>query len=350
MTVYGDITPRQAAFSMAGFLTRAIPLMPLERFAQVTPVPKNSTQVAKFRRYFLAGGTGGYSGAAGAYALPQAVTPLTEGVTPAGRDIDSLDVTATLKQYGDWTRFTDVIVDTHEDYPAILRQLMDILGEQAAHTLETLRYGVLKAGTNVFYANGSARTDVNTPLTLALQRKVTRSFKRQNMMHHTSMLASTSAFNTQPIEPAFIGFVHPDVENDIREMAGFINTKSYGSAQALPGEIGSVEDVRYIRSTVFTSFPDAGGAKGTMISTTGTNADVYPIIYVAKDSFGVIPLRGQQSGKRMSMNAASISVVMPKATETDPLAQRGIASWKAWTETVILNDFGVARLEVAATD
>jgi N4-gp56 family major capsid protein len=170
------------------------------------------------------------------------------------------------------------------------------------------------------------------------------------MMHHTSMLSSSPAFNTQPIEPAFIAFVHPDVENDIREMQGFISTKHYAGATPMDGEIGAVEDVRYIRSTVFESYADGGGLTSTMISTTGTNADVYPVIYVAKDSYGIVPLRGMARGNRMSMNAATISVVQPKVTETDPLAQRGIASWKVWTETVILNDFGVIRAEVAATD
>ena len=52
-TAYGDITPRQAAFSMAGFLSRAIPNMTIERFGQAFVVPTNNTQTAKFRRYYL---------------------------------------------------------------------------------------------------------------------------------------------------------------------------------------------------------------------------------------------------------------------------------------------------------
>lgn len=341
-TTYGDITPRQAAYSIVGFLTRAIPNMTIERFGQPYVVPKNNTQTAKFRRYFIEGGTGSYSGNAGNYSMPKALTPLTEGETPAGSKLDSKDYTVQLLQYGDFIGFTDVIQDTHEDYPAVLRQLVEVLGEQAAHTVETLRYNVLKAGTNVFYANGSARNAVNTPITLALQRRITRSLKRQNAKMITTVLKSSPAYNTQPIEAAFIALTHPDVENDIRDMDGFISVKQYAQGSAYEGEIGAVEDTRYIRSTVFEPFPNAGGAAGsTVISTGGTNADVYPVIYIARDAFGVVALRGQ--------NSVQIMVVNPKPTESDPLAQRGTAGWKLWNATVILQDAFLVRAEVAAS-
>jgi N4-gp56 family major capsid protein len=80
-----------------------------------------------------------------------AVTPLVEGVTPAGNSISNQDYSVTLSQYGDYVTITDVILDTHTD--SVLQETTDILGEQAALTVETLRFNVLKAGTNVFYAN-----------------------------------------------------------------------------------------------------------------------------------------------------------------------------------------------------
>uniref|UniRef100_A0A6M3M1B6 Putative capsid protein n=1 Tax=viral metagenome TaxID=1070528 RepID=A0A6M3M1B6_9ZZZZ len=341
-TAYGDITPRQAAYSVAGFLSRAIPNMTIERFGQTFVVPTNSTQTAKFRRYFLEGGTGSYSGEAGNYNMPIATTALTEGVTPVGKKLASKDYTVQMQQYGDFVGFTDVIQDTHEDYPALLRELMNLLGDEAALTVETLRFNVLKSGTNVFYANGSSRAAVNTPITLDLQRRITRSLKRQNAPMITSVIKSSPAYNTQPIEAAFVALVHPDVENDIRDMDGFISTKHYASVTPFAGELGSVEDVRYIRSTVIEPWADAGGAAGDMISTTGTAADVYPILYMARDAFGVVVLRGK--------NVATIMVVQPKPTSEDPLAQRGTAGWKLWNATVILQDAFLVRSEVAASN
>jgi N4-gp56 family major capsid protein len=341
-TAYGDITPRQAAFSMAGFLSRAIPLMTLEQFGQPYVIPTNSTQTAKFRRYYMAGATGSAGSGTGNFAQPVATTALTEGVTPVGKKLASRDYTVQLQQYGDFMEFTDVIQDTHEDYPALLRQMMDILGEEAALTIETLRFNVLKSGTNVFYANGVSRAAVNTAISLGLQRKITRSLKRQNARQITQVLRSSPAYNTQPIEAAFVAVVHPDLENDIREMDGFVSTKHYASTTPFAGEIGSVEDVRYVSSTVIAPWADAGGASTTMISTTGTNADVYPILYFAKDAFGVVALRGK--------SVASIMVVMPKPAASDPLGQRGTAGWKLWNATVILQDAFLVRAEVAATN
>lgn len=358
---YSDITPRQTAYSIAGLLKRALPLMVLERFGQQYPLPKNNTDTAKFRRYFLQGSTGSISGevsgtpAGTKYGVPLALTPLVEGVTPAGRELRSKDYTVQLLQYGDYIEFTDVMIDLHEDMPPLMRELVGILGEQAAMTTETLRFNVLKAGTNVYYANGSARNAVNTPLSLTLQRKVTRALKRQNAMPLTQVLKSSTAYNTQPIEAAYIGIVHPDVENDIRDMQGFISTKHYASVTPMDGEIGSVEDVRYVRSTVIAPWEDAGGAATgggspavPVLSTSSTNADVYPVLFIAKDAYGIVPLRGAPTGGSFA-TPVNVMVVQPKATTTDPLAQRGTAGWKAWNATVILNDFFIVRAEVAAT-
>lgn len=350
-TVYGDITPRQAGYSIANFLKRALPLLTIERFGQQYPIPKNNTKVAKFRRYFIDEGTGSYSGEAGNYSVPLALTPLAEGVTPAGKKFANKDYNVTLNQYGDFMGFTDVIIDTHEDFPAVLREMTDALGEQAAITLEVLRWNVLRAGTNVFYANGAARNAVNTPPSLALQRRITRALKVQNARQFTQVLSSSPAYNTQPIEASYICLVHPNLENDIRNMDGFISVKHYANTAPFDGEIGNVEDVRYISSTVFEGWEDAGGDAGGMISTTGTNADVFPMLYLARDAFGTVPLRGDRTGSAgASMNAAQIMVVKPTPTNVDPLAQRGTAGWKAWNATVILQDAFIIRAEVAATE
>ena len=343
--VYGDITPRQAAFSVANLLKRAQPLLVIERFGQTYVLPKNNTRVAKFRRYFLENSTGSVSGNVGPNYMPLALTPLVEGVTPAGRKLANKDYTVQLEQYGDYIGFTDVIMDIHEDFPAVLRELTDILGEQAAQTVETLRFNVLKAGTNVFFSNGVTRNAVNTPVNLVLQRRITRALKRQNAMPITTVLKSTPAYNTQPIEASYIGLIHPDLENDIRNITGFISTKHYASVEPMEGEIGSVEDVRYIRSTVFQPWADAGGAMGLMLSTTGAQADVYPILYLARDAYGIVPLKGDA----VNGSAVSVMVVNPKPTNVDPLGQRGTAAWKLWSATVILQDAFLIRAEVAAT-
>lgn len=340
-TQYGDISPRVAAYAVSQLLKRGMPYLVIEKFGQTYPVPNNSTKVAKFRRYFLAGATGaaGDGNPANAFSTPLATTPLVEGVTPTGKKLANVDYTVTLVQYGDYLTITDVVLDTAEDQ--VLNQATEALGESAAQTIETIRFNILKAGVNVFYANGSTRSAVNTPISQAMQRKVTTALTRQNAKRITQIVKSTPDFRTEPIEAAFIGLVHPDLESDIRNMTGFVNTKQYGTVTPWENEIGSVETVRYLQSTVFAPWPDAGGAAGSMRTTNGTYADVYPVLYLGRDAFGIVPLKGKDSLVPM--------VVNPKPAPGDPLGQRGTIGWKAMTTAVILNDAWMARLEVAAT-
>jgi N4-gp56 family major capsid protein len=342
---YGDISPAVAAYSVVRMLKRAMPYLQLEKFGQTYVLPTNSTQTAKFRRYFMTGATGaaGNGNPANNFYIPVATTPLVEGVTPAGSKLANQDYTVTLAQYGDYITITDVVMDTHTD--PVLQQATDILGEQAALTVETLRFNVLKAGTNVFYANSVAgRSSIITAISLADQRRVTTALNRQNAKKITNVVASTADFNTKSVEAAYVAVCHPDLENDIRNMTGFKPVSDYGShTSPMEGEIGSVEQVRYLTSTVIAPWADLGGTavtNGLRYTTSSAACDVYPVLYFARDAFGIVPLKGKSSMTPM--------VVNPKPAPGDPLAQRGTVGWKLWTATVILQEAFMARLEVGA--
>jgi len=327
LTLYGDLSPRTAAYVVKEMLTRGLPLLLLEKFMQAKPLPLHSTKTMQFRRYL---------------SLPPATTPLVEGVTPEGKKITKEDIQATLEQYGDYVELTDVILDTHED--PILKEHIDILSEQAAQTVELIRYYVLRSCTNKFYANGVSRSGLNTSITTTLQKKIVRALKRQNAQKITSMIKSTPSFETASVLPTYIGLCHTDLENDIRNMAGFIDAKDYGNTAPFEGEIGAVGDVRYLLSNIFEPYIAAGAAVGTsgMIASDGANCDVYPIIYLGKNAWGGIPLKG----------AASLipTVVNPRPTSGDPLGQRGSIGWKTMQTAIILNDLWMAVAEVCATE
>lgn len=330
-TTYGDITPRTAAYAQKELLRRGLPYLVLEKFGQANSIPANSTKVTKFRRY---------------NALPNTPTALAEGVTPAGSALTHTDLTATLTQFGDKVTITDVIEDTHED--PVLKEAMSLLGEQAAQMIEKMRFGILKAGTNVLYANGAARNAVNTPFALPMLRRAVRALKRQNARFITSIVRSTPDYGTEAVAPGFVALIHPDCANDVRNLVDangksvFTPAEKYGSISPWENELGKAEDVRFVESTIFEPFADAGGAAGgTMLSTTGTNADVYPILVVGRDAYGITALKGMFSITPM--------VVNPKPSDSDPLAQRGHAGWKTMQTAQILNDAWMVRIEVAAT-
>lgn len=328
-TQYGDIGTRTAAYAAEGMLAHAMPVMVLQKFALSKPQPKNKTDTVKFRR---------------PVPFAAATTPLLEGVTPSAQKMAYEDVTAALKQYGAYVEITDKVMDQSED--PVLQNATELCGEQSGLTTELVTWGVLKGGSSVAYSNGSTRDAVNTPISKTLQQKITRSLKSQKARKITKILAGSTDFASSPVEAAYVAIGHTDLESDIRAMPGFVPVAKYGSRKVLcEEELGTVDDVRYILSPELTPYADLGGdydGSGTdMVSTTGTKADVYPIMFLGKDAFGVVPLKGAK--------AITPMVVNPKPSAGDRLGQRGSVGWKAWFTAVRLNETWMHRAEVACT-
>jgi N4-gp56 family major capsid protein len=328
-TRYGDINQRTAAWAATEMLAHAEPVLVLSKMGMTKPMPKNKAEAVKWRRPI---------------PFAPATEPVVEGVTPSPQKVLYEDVTVTLKQYGRPIEITDRVADLAED--PVLQTASMLAGEQAASTIEQVLYGVLRGGTNVFYANGASRSAVNTPITVAKQRAVTRALAAQKAAKITRMLASGTGYGVSAIEAAYIAVGHTDLEHDIRQLAPFVPTAKYGTRQTVSDyEIGAVDSVRYVLSPDVGSFPSAGGLKAgsgtTMISTDGTNADVYPILYFGQDAFASVPLKGSEAITPMVVNA--------KPTPSDPMAQRNYVSWKTYFAAAILNDLWMARLEVSAT-
>ena len=331
--VYGDISPRTAAYAAVGLLERGQYGMVTERFGQSKPIPKKHTKSIKFRRY---------------ESLPRASAPLAEGIPPAGRKLTYTDVNATLEQYGDSIELTDVIEDTHED--SVLKESMDLCGEQAAETLEVVRIAILKAGTNVFYAGGSvtSRTTVLSPPVIGDFHRIYRHFRRYKAMTIKKIVAATPMVSTAPVEEAFFVMGSTDLDADIRALPGFVKVAEYSdSKKALPHEIGSANQFRFILTPLFEPWLAAStnATSSTYLTSGGSGTgypDVYPLICVAANSYGIVPLQGKYAVKPMVLNPN-----MPRGG--DPLGQKGFVSWKTYQTACILNHNWIARLECCAT-
>lgn len=324
-TRYGDITPRTAARVERKMLAHQEPHIILSKMGQTRPQPKNATDGVKFRR---------------PVPFVPSTIPLVEGVTPSPDRMAYEDVSAQIKPYGRFTEITDWVDDTHED--PVFSNAGELMAELAAATWEQIVYAAVRGGTNVFYANGTARSDVNTVLTLNKVRAVTTALQAQKAKKITKILAPGPDIGTRSVEAAYVAVGHTNLGPDIRNLTGFTKVADYANMKAISEhEIGAVEDMRFILSADLAPFTDAGGAKGSMRSTTGTSADVYPLIVLGQDCFGQVPLKG--------MNSLQPMVVNPKPAAGDPLGQRGTVGFKFGTTAVILNELWLARLEVACT-
>lgn len=326
---YGDISQRTAAWAATEMLEHARPIIVLSDYGQSKPMPRNKAELVKFRR-----------------PVPYVVstTQLTEGVTPTSHKTKYVDVPATMGQYGDLAEITDRVHDLAED--PVLRDMSVLSGEQAAETIEMVTWGVIKGGTNVVFAAAadSARTDVDTPISLNAQRTCTRFLKAQRGRVMSTKMSSSVQYGTEAIAPAYLAFGHTDLDSDIRDIPGFTPCEKYGSMKALPYEIGKVETVRYILTPLLDPFLDSGAAVGSSgMVTSGTLVDVYPVIVCAKEAYGLIPLRGAGAIHPTVLNPGTVS-------KSDPLGQRGYVGWKTWFVAVVLNQAWMVRMEVGVSE
>jgi N4-gp56 family major capsid protein len=280
-------------------------------------------------------------------SLPRATAPLADGVPPTGHKLTHTDVTATLEFYGDVVKITNTVSDTHED--PVLDEAMTVCGEQAAETVEEIRINFLKAGTNVFYANNvSARTSVNSPAVRGDFRRIYRHFKNYKAREISSIIRASALVSTEPVASAYFVMGHTDLDADLRGLSGFIPAEQYSnSTRMLPGEIGKLDQFRIILTAMFDPWLTSGASGTTYLSggvevSSAASCDVYPMIFVARNSYAIVPLQGY--------NSASVHVMNPgRATKDDPLGQIGFVSWGTWQTGAILNQNWLARLEVAAT-
>jgi len=327
---YGDVTARIGVVIHGQMLAHAFPMLILDRFAQVIPVPKNKGHVIKFRR-----------------PVPFEVSTeqLVEGVTPAPQGITFEDITGVIAQYGAWVPFTDVLTDTHED--PILQTITQLAGEQAGLTKERILWNMMIAGTNVIYSGAAtSRATVVAPIAADDLRLAQRTLKVALARPMTKMLKAGTGIATQPVSGGFIAVGHTNMEQDLRNLPGFVTREHYASGALLHDyEIGKFEDIRIILAPHVTSFPGAGGAVGdNSVLVTNGRADVFPLVIFGQDAFAATPLQG--------MDSAAIAVKKPQmgASYEDPLGQRGFVSWKFWYSAVRLNEAWIVRVESAVTN
>jgi len=327
-SLYGDISQRTAAWAATEMLEHARPIIVLSDYGQSKPMPKNKAEQVKFRR-----------------PVPYVVstTQLTEGVTPSSHKTSYVDVPATMGQYGDLAEITDRVNDLSED--PVLKDMSVLSGEQAAETIEMVTWGVIKAGTNVVYSTpaDTVRTDIDAAINLDQQRTAVRFLNAQRGKRITSKMSSSVQYGTEAVDAAYLCFGHTDCEQDIRDMTGFTPTEKYGSIKALPYECGKVENVRYILTPLLEPFTNSGAAVGaTGLKTSGTLVDVYPLVMIAKEAYGLVPLRGAGAIHPTVLNPGTVS-------KSDPLGQRGYVGWKTWFVAVILNQAWMVRLEAGVS-
>ena len=288
-------------------LDNAKPNLVHDQFGQKRPIPANSGKTIEFRRY---------------KSLPKALTALTEGVTPDPNSLTVTTVTATIAQYGDWISMSDVLLLTAIDNNLV--EAVQLLGDQAGRTLDTITREVINAGTNVLYApNGTDAVTSRGALTA--ESKLTA----QVVMKAAAVLKGA---NAQTFDNDFVAIVHPYVAYDLMQDEGWKDAHKYTTPENIyEGELGKIGRVRFVESTEAKIWEKAGAS----------NASVFSTLVIGKNAYGVTEVEGG--------GLETIVKQKGSAGTADPLDQRASAGWKAIKTAEILSDEFMVRVESSSS-
>lgn len=349
MQQYSTVSSRNLIRAAMDMLEHAMPVTVLGDFGTQREMPRNQTDTLVFRRVLPFGAVAAGTTIEGSprYVGTPVVAPsafvLAEGTTPTPNTITFQDITVTLQNYGILYKYSSKVELMYED--DIPGEMVKQTGETLGEAMELVRYGILKAGSVVIYANGASRAAVNTAISLNTLRKAARTLESNRAKKVTQRIAPSVNFETAPIQPAFIVFVHTDAVADVRNLPGFVKVEEYGSFKPVHDrEFGSCEDFRFVSSPLLAPFLASGAAVGVsgMLSVGAANVDVYPSIVLAADAWGQVALKG--------MKAVTPTVLKPSTVNhANPLGMFGYVGANTWFAAVRLNEAWMARIEHGVT-
>lgn len=303
-----DLSPEMKTFYDKVLLREATGSLVHAQFGQKRKIPKGGGKTIEFRKWS---------------SLPKAITPLTEGVTPAGNKMNVSAITAEIAQFGDFVEQSDMLELTAIDNTIV--EATTALGSQAGRTLDTVIRNELVTGTNVMWAPkivGGVETAVISRKTLDKDCKFTprTAFK---------VAAILKGVNAKKIDGNYVAVIHPHVAYDIMMDAGetWLDINKYNSnTKIFDGEIGKIGNVRFVETTEAKIFKD---------STCPTGLAVYATLVLGADAYGIIEIEG----------GGLEHIVNQKGYGNDPLKQRSSVGWKAIETAKILNDEYIVRVE-----
>ena len=293
-----DLSSTMKTFYKTSLLENARANLYFNQFGQKQPLPENNGKKVEWRKFDT---------------FEKAMTPLTEGVTPDGHNINMTKIEKEIAQYGDYVTVSDRL--ELEAVDPIIMCVTEETGAEAGEVLDTITRNEVVTGTNVIYAGSKTsratlgKTDILTPTLVD-----------QAFTFLKKMKAPT-------INGDYIAIIHPSVAYDLRESTDWLDIHKYSQpGEIFNGEIGKLHGVRFIETTEQKVW-EAGASNGAVYATT----------FFGKDAWGVI-----------EPSAEALEVIVKQrgsAGTADPLDQRSTIGFKASHAAKILYQERLVRVE-----
>jgi len=292
-------------------------------------------------------------------------TPLAEytGTVKQPVKIVREEVEYEVGHYGDYIEYNDEL-DLY-DFRKIQSDFLDILGDHAAISMETVRRDAIRGGTNVVYAGAEAsRLAVCKAGTAIVENNIKTTIlklKAQGAKKFSGVISGSTKVGTTPIRSAYVGVCSIYGTEDLRGLTGWKDVEDYAdySKRISDREVGAIKDVRFVESDndegIVVVGDTAAIADATAIYAPGDTqydaaidagnetAILEQTIVMGKDAYVTTTVRGKQG-------IQTIIKPIGSAGSKDPLNQFGTIGWKAITGCAILNQAWLVRLEHVSPD
>lgn len=230
----GRLSPENQTYYDKQLIRFAKPKLIHQQFGQKRDIPAKAGQDINFRSFA---------------SLGKALTPLTEGVTPDGQNLEVTEITAKPKQYGDFVAYTDYLDMTAID--PVVTETVTLIGDQAGLTCDTVVRDELHAdlnGINVAYApkiSGSTETPVNSRKDLDASAVFSVDVIERAVTELRAQNAPTFEDNY------YVAICHPYALYDLKKDKRWIEAQQYTDnvKKIYDGEVGIFGGARIVTTT-----------------------------------------------------------------------------------------------------
>ena len=336
-TLSGNVTAPVNFVLMRGLLTQARKVLPFFNGTMPGNLQKNAGSLSvKWRRMDdLAVATTALGEKSGSAAFGMGRTAAVPSIT---------DLTVAIAKYGNYVNYTEELDLINVNSRAA--QILDVLGRNAGESLNTIMATVFDGSTNKREAAGAAASSAVTAIAASDIKAVVNQLNRESAMKFFSMGNGNVNIGSNPVRSSYFGICHPDVEEDVRLVSGFVGVETYGGyiGDVQVGEFGHVNGVRWVSTPICPTVTggSTNSANGMRNGGAATNNIIYKSFVYGREAVGSIGLGEDHTEEiyLMGDRPPAIELIQHKVGSSgtaDPFNELGSLAWKAWFAGKILN-------------
>jgi N4-gp56 family major capsid protein len=272
--------------------------------AVVKPLPKNSGKTVYFNRMT---------------PLAVATTPLTEATNPSDVDMTSTIVSATVAEYGNWTKVGSLYETTSIDVG--LREHVDVHAQNAGETIDTLIKNELDGG-------GTEQLTNSKDITAQTATDIIDGYEIRKAVL-TLQKAKAPKFENG----YYRSIVPVSVAQDLRGDSEWLDAYRYTNTENIQnGLLGRLHGVEFFETNNETVTADAGSG----------NVDTYTTFVFGANAYGIVDIGSDSEPK--------IIYKKPGASDTsNPLDMFSTVGWKALFVAKVLNSAWLIEIKSASS-